>query len=888
MKFSLKDYQQEAVDLLLERLERAQSDYRTAGTNASVSLCATTGAGKTVISAAVIEALFYGSGEFEPDPGAVVVWFSDDPSLNQQSLNRLHDASDKISRSDLVTIEPPFDKPRLEPGKVYFLNTQKLSVSSKLTRGARDEADPHRFEQFQQPDAQAWTIWDTLTNTILDEELTLYLFLDEAHRGFGGKGTSKDKATIVKRLVNGSVNVAPAPIVVGISATIGKFSTAMTDAEFLDERQALPPVNVDAARVQESGLIKDTVVLDFTTEEGVFSTALVRRAAEKLRASTDAWMEYATQQDDPTALVVPLLVLQIPNKPDHDEVGRALDVVAEVMPSITQEAVRHVLGDHTAQEFGSWVVNWMEPQLVQERTDVRVLVAKEAISTGWDCPRAEVMVSFRTAKESDHITQILGRMVRNPLARRIPGDERLNSVDCLLPHFDRTTAGKVVKFITGQTNDLPGAGKRVLLDGRELDRNGKLEDADAVWEAWRGMPTQLLPQRGSVAVGRLLALATELSRDKIRPGAVAEAEEEVLTKIDGAAIEFGKQVAKAREGVLAVHGQSISGTTGGTKLTYADFVMAADDQAVAVAYGHAISRAFSDVARAYVERAVKGAAYDPFDSPLRTAMVEVAALGHTPEVRRRVDQAANDLFDAWEYQHSEQIQALSDLRREAYRDIKARAAAPQVDRLIKPRVRLAEFEETDENGQTTVAELVERHLMADENGHFPLSGFNAWERKVVKVELARPGTVAWYRNPPRSSGDSLCIAYRNEVGNWRGLYPDFVFFERVDGVIRPSIIDPHRHDLDDTLLKLRALARFAKEFGEEFHRIESLSEINGKMRRLDLKSEAIRKHVDHWAKDAVDLYATHGVVSDPAPQATASAAPVMAAGPVEQLPFSEE
>ena len=59
---------------------------------------------------------------------------------------------------------------------------------------------------------------------------------------------------------------------------------------------------------------------------------------------------------------------------------------------------------------------------------MRILIAKDAISTGWDCPRAEVLVSFRPAKDHTHITQLLGRMVRNPLARRIPGDERLNGV----------------------------------------------------------------------------------------------------------------------------------------------------------------------------------------------------------------------------------------------------------------------------------------------------------------------------------------------------------------------------------------------------------------------------------------------------------------------------
>ena len=75
---------------------------------------------------------------------------------------------------------------------------------------------------------------------------------------------------------------------------------------------------------------------------------------------------------------------------------------------------------------------------------MRVLIAKDAISTGWDCPRAEVMVSFRPAKDHTHITQLLGRMVRTPLARRIPGNDRLNSVDCLLPFFDTKTVEAVV------------------------------------------------------------------------------------------------------------------------------------------------------------------------------------------------------------------------------------------------------------------------------------------------------------------------------------------------------------------------------------------------------------------------------------------------------------
>lgn len=81
-------------------------------------------------------------------------------------------------------------------------------------------------------------------------------------------------------------------------------------------------------------------------------------------------------------------------------------------------AQAHVFGEHSAQTFGCHTVPYISPERVQESTWVRILIAKDAISTGWDCPRAEVMVSFRPARDKTHITQLLGRMVRTPLARQ--------------------------------------------------------------------------------------------------------------------------------------------------------------------------------------------------------------------------------------------------------------------------------------------------------------------------------------------------------------------------------------------------------------------------------------------------------------------------------------
>lgn len=127
------------------------------------------------------------------------------------------------------------------------------------------------------PDLQAYTIWDTVRNTIEDPDLTLYLVLDEAHRGMGNptRAAESAKSTIVQRLINGASGVPGIPVVWGISATVERFKKAMEGAQ---KRITLPDVVVDSAKVQESGLIKDTIVLDIPDEVGDFDTVLVRRA----------------------------------------------------------------------------------------------------------------------------------------------------------------------------------------------------------------------------------------------------------------------------------------------------------------------------------------------------------------------------------------------------------------------------------------------------------------------------------------------------------------------------------------------------------------------------------------------------------------------------------
>jgi len=692
-------------------------------------------------------------------------------------------------------------------------------------------------------------IYDILTNTIQDKRTTLYFVLDEAHRGMGAQ--NRDRATVVQRLINGHGGVPPMPIVFGISATVERFEAAMRGAQ---GRAALPSVEVDSALVQASGLLKDDIVLSIPAEEGVFDTVLLTRAVNKIKASTSAWIAHAEKDSLPDP-VIPLLVVQVGDKPTQELLVRTLDTIYDAWPELEHDAVANVFGEHQDLTIGQQVVPYIEPQRVQYARHIRVLLAKSAISTGWDCPRAEVLVSFRPATDKTHITQLLGRMIRTPLARRIPNNELLNSVDCLLPFFDRKTAMSVAEMLmrgaTSKDDDEDGtgggAGRRVLFDPVELHPNPDIDKA--VLDCFEALPSVTIPKKDVRPIRRLTALAVALSKDDLVEEAVAAAHRHLHKALDGRAVQYSDKVRQAREDVLTMEGEEARGRLGGG-FSYKSFKESADTRAIEDAYRAACRVLSPALCSSYVDHMV-GPQGD--DDDLLEAHITVAALGRVPEIAQAIEAEADELARKWLGQTRVARAALTEERQAEYDRLEAMSTQPERISLVVPVAAQAEAMERKPDGTESALPTRKMHLLAAEDGTYPVD-LNEWERKVLDAEMKTSGFKGWYRNPPRATKASLAIAYEDGQGEWKAIRPDFIFFgTRHDGAVVADLVDPHGHHLADALPKLRGLADFAEEYGDEFRRIESVAETGGRLRVLDFRRERVRKAVRE-SNDAESLY----------------------------------
>jgi type III restriction enzyme len=815
MKVILKDFQEEALERLLRFSRRAKLEAED-GDPQAVVLSAPTGSGKTVIATAWMEKVLEGDEYCAPEPSATFLWLTDQPDLNEQTLRKVLRTSTTFEQSNVVTVEPAsFDQGTFDPGRLYFLNTQKLGRDKKfVTKG----------------DRRAFSLWETVANTVAERPGAFWVIIDEAHKGMAQASADRDAAaSIVQKFIKGSAEeVAAIPLIFGISATPERFNRLVESTARTSRSVAVSPESVRA-----SGLLKDAITLFHPEETQPSDLTLLRAAAEELKRYDSEWRAYCAEQRVPH--VKPILVVQVEDAPSSGKVSSktdleaALAVVEEALGPLPRYAVAHSFEQHLPDIVGpNRELRYVAPSDIHEDEDLRVVFFKRSLTTGWDCPRAEVMMSFRRAVDRTLIAQLVGRMVRSPLARRVNASDFLNAVSLYLPYYDHKALDATIAYLTDPDPDI--GFPTVVQRGERLVTLRRNPLATEAFAAVRELETYKVHRAKKQSnIRRLLRLGRLLAWDGIDTDAGQRFEAILIERLRAERekavrdVAFERRIVEAgRIDVRAVtlqYGDVSSGTEERLRL-----------EAVTQNVEHAFAEAGRKVGGGLHMTYLRSRANDDPDRPLAHFKLELYALLEDHAVRESLNRVALEALSHELEQHKAAIARLNDEKRERYREIRRQAADPEPE----------PWELPDSIQATTGAATYERHLYVTEDQTFSTT-LNEWERTVIEEELADPDVIAWLRNEPRKPW-SFAVPYRQGSDD-KPLYPDFIVFRRQGAGVITDVLEPHALSWEDSAAKARGLAEFARRHGDTYGRIDLIAKADGRFKRLALNDIGLRDRV---------------------------------------------
>ena len=98
--------------------------------------------------------------------------------------------------------------------------------------------------------------------------------------------------------------------------------------------------------------------------------------------------------------------------------------------------------------------------LLSETSPVRWIITKNALQEGWDCPFAYILALLDNTTATTALTQMIGRVLRQPHVRRIKDDDSLNQ--CYIYCYNRDVGSAVNGVKTGLENEgLTGLGDSI-------------------------------------------------------------------------------------------------------------------------------------------------------------------------------------------------------------------------------------------------------------------------------------------------------------------------------------------------------------------------------------------------------------------------------------------
>ena len=378
----LKRFQEEAIRQLRKQFLEL---WKTTNRKLPLILKSPTGSGKTVMVAQFLKDMS-NDPQFNVDKS--YLWFSFSEESYIQSKDKLFDYYGGANELNLLDLND-LSKGKLEKNNVFFINWQKIKSSTKEGRKLRNPTEYTYGDE---------GIFDEFVKRTQEDNRELILIIDEAHRD-----TDTELADELIDLINPR-------IILKITATP---KTEPSASDVLQKRAGF--VEVISEDVIEEGLIKEKIITQTKEDLDKLAKKEIDQDLMLLELSFNKRLQLQKEYKELGLEINPLVLVQLPN----DDQARK-----ETLDKSKLEIVKDFLRDKDIDEKDTaiWLSNKKEnlEEIEQNDSLVSFLIFKQAAATGWDCPRASILVMFREIKSPIFHTQTVGRILRMPEAIHYP------------------------------------------------------------------------------------------------------------------------------------------------------------------------------------------------------------------------------------------------------------------------------------------------------------------------------------------------------------------------------------------------------------------------------------------------------------------------------------
>lgn len=360
----LKDYQNTAIKKLLSR----SKELLTQSGERKIIFKSPTGSGKTIMAAEFLKQLI---DDREIKIPLSFIWTAP-RKLHKQSKTKLERYYEDTRALECSDFEDLSDK-QIGENEILFLNWESINKKDKNTIIKENEKE--------------FYLGKIIENT-KEEGREIVLIIDESHH----HATSEISHDLIS-------DIAPR-LTIEVSAT-----PVIADPDEI--------VTVPLEDVKLEGMIKKSIILNpgfknvlsgdsMKTALADGTDAMVLEEAIKKRA------EIAKTYEEAGININPLLLIQLPDRKTQQE-------------DLIKDKVVRILKDKygVTTENGKLAIYLSEEKenlenIAKNEHETEVLIFKQAIALGWDCPRAQILALFRDWKSLTFSVQTVGRIMRMP------------------------------------------------------------------------------------------------------------------------------------------------------------------------------------------------------------------------------------------------------------------------------------------------------------------------------------------------------------------------------------------------------------------------------------------------------------------------------------------